>query len=52
MVEMSDKELERLIKTAVNSIPIPWEQLWAVFQKILQRTLNEKEGLSEENNKS
>lgn len=48
---MSDKEIEGLIQTAVDSIPIPWEKLRAVFQKIFQRTLNEKESLSEESNK-
>lgn len=42
---MSDKEIEKMITAAVDSIPIPWEQLWAVFQKILQRTLREREDL-------
>lgn len=39
---MSDRNIGRMIRDAADSIPIPWEQLWAVFQKILQRTLNEK----------
>lgn len=42
---MSDKDIGRMIMDAVDSIPIPWERLWAVFQKILQRTLKEKEKL-------
>lgn len=35
---MSDRNIGRMIRDAADSIPIPWEQLWAVFQKILQRT--------------
>ena len=47
MMQMSDNDLRRLIVTAVDSVPVPWEQLWAVFQKILQRTLWDRENLSE-----
>lgn len=46
---MSDRNIGRMIRDAADSIPIPWEQLWAMFQKILQRTLNEKEKLPDKN---
>ena len=48
---MSDKDIGRMIMDAVDSIPIPWERLWAVFQKILQRTLKEKEKLPDKSEK-
>lgn len=28
---MSDRDIGRMIRDAADSIPIPWEQLWAVF---------------------
>lgn len=38
---MDDTEIKRLIVSAGDSLPVPWEELWAVFQKILQQMQEE-----------
>lgn len=38
---MNDKKLEKMIISTVDNLPIPWEKLWAIFQKIIQQTLRE-----------
>ena len=34
--EMNDDILKKLIKNTIDNLPIPWEQLWMVFQRIMQ----------------
>lgn len=41
---MTNAEMERLITNAVDSLPVPWEELWAIFQKILQQIEEERKG--------
>ena len=33
---MNDDILKKLIKNTIDNLPIPWEQLWMVFQRIMQ----------------
>ena len=34
---MDDTEMKRLIVSAGDSLLVPWEELWATCQKILQQ---------------
>ena len=36
---MDDKDIEKMITSAADHLPIPWERLWLILQKILQYTL-------------
>lgn len=40
---MDDKDIEKMITSAADHLPIPWERLWLILQKILQYTLKENE---------
>lgn len=40
---MDDKDIEKMIISAADHLPIPWERLWLILQKILQYTLKKKE---------
>ena len=40
---MDDKDIEKMITSAADHLPIPWERLWLILQKMLQYTLKEKE---------
>lgn len=39
---MDDTKIKRIISSAGDGIPVPWEELWAVFQKILQQMQEER----------
>ncbi len=39
---MTDDDIRKMIIYAVERLPVPWERLWVVFQKILQKTQAEK----------
>ena len=32
---MNDDILKKLIKNTIDNLPIPWDQLWMVFQRIM-----------------
>ena len=40
---MDDKDIEKMITSVADHLPIPWERLWLILQKMLQYTLKEKE---------
>lgn len=40
---MDDKDIEKVITSAVKRLPVPWKRLWLILQKILQHTLKENE---------
>lgn len=33
---MDDKDIEKMITSAADHLPIPWERLWLILQRILQ----------------
>ena len=37
-IDLNDDDIKRMISTAMACLPVPWEQLWAVFQKIIQQS--------------
>lgn len=41
---MDDTDMRSLITSAGDSLPVPWEELWAVFQKILQQIQEDRYG--------
>lgn len=41
---MEDTDMRSLITSAGDSLPVPWEELWAVFQKILQQIQEDRYG--------
>lgn len=46
---MDDKDIEKMIISAVDHLPMSWERLWLILQKILQHTLKEKKTGTENN---
>lgn len=38
---MTDWDIEKMITHAMNDLPVPWERLWIIFQKIIQLIQNE-----------
>lgn len=39
---MNDSELKKLISNAAACLPVPWEQLWVIFQKVIQQSQDKK----------
>ena len=39
---MDDTKIKRIISSAGDGISVPWEELWAVFQKVLQQMQEER----------
>ena len=39
---MNDSELKKLISNAAAFLPVPWEQLWVIFQKVIQQSQDKK----------
>ena len=35
---MTDHDIEKMIRCTIDNMPIPWEKLWTIFQKIIQLT--------------
>lgn len=33
---MTDKDISRIIIRGVDALPVPWERLWSIFQRVLQ----------------
>lgn len=39
---MKDNDMKKVISTAMEHLPIPWEKLWIIFQKIIWQTSRQK----------
>lgn len=49
---MEERDIKNVITHTINNIPIPWEKLWNIFQKIIQLTQKENENnIIQKNNK-
>ena len=49
---MEERDIKNVITHTINNIPIPWEKLWNIFQKIIQLTQKESENnIIQKNNK-
>ena len=40
---MTEQDIEKLITYTIDSMPVPWEKLWTIFQKIIQLTQQKNE---------
>lgn len=49
---MEERDIKNVITHTINNVPIPWEKLWNIFQKIIQLTQKENENnIIQKNNK-
>ena len=49
---MEERDIKNVITHTINNMPIPWEKLWNIFQKIIQLTQKENENnIIQKNNK-
>lgn len=45
---MTDSEIKRLLSTAATCLPVPWEQLWVIFQKVIQQSQDKRITMKED----
>lgn len=49
---MEERDIKNVITHTINNVPIPWEKLWNIFQKIIQLTQKKnKNNIIQKNNK-
>lgn len=44
---MTDNSIRKMITHTIDTLPVPWEQLWIIFQKIIQLTKEPQKAIEE-----
>lgn len=44
---MTDNSIRKMITHTIDTLPVPWEQLWVVFRKVIQMTQKPQKAIEE-----
>ena len=44
---MTDNSIRKIITQSIDHLPVPWEQLWVIFQRIMQLTQGDTKAIEE-----
>ena len=44
---MTDNSIRKIITQTIDNIPVPWEQLWVIFQRVMQLTQGDTKAIEE-----
>lgn len=44
---MTDNSIRKMITHTIDTLPVPWEQLWVIFQKVIQLTQESQKVIEE-----
>lgn len=44
---MTDNSIRKMITHTIDTLPVPWEQLWVIFQRVIQLTQEDKKAITE-----
>lgn len=44
---MTDNSIRKIITQTIDNLPVPWEQLWVIFQRIMQLTQGDTKAIEE-----
>lgn len=48
---MTDNSIRKMITHTIDTLPVPWERLWMVFQKVIQLTQKPQKAIEEKTEK-
>lgn len=44
---MTDNSIRKIITQTIDNLPVPWEQLWVIFQRVMQLTQGDTKVIEE-----
>lgn len=44
---MTDNSIRKIITQTIDKLPVPWEQLWVIFQRVMQLTQGDTKAIEE-----
>lgn len=44
---MTDNGIRKIITRTIDNLPVPWEQLWDIFQRVMQLTQGDMKTIEE-----
>ena len=44
---MTDNSIRKIITQTIDNLPVPWEQLWVIFQRVMQLTQGDTKAIEE-----
>lgn len=46
---MTDNSIRKMITHTIDTLPVPWEQLWVIFRRVIQLMRDPQKAIEEEN---
>ena len=44
---MTDNSIRKMITHTIDTLPVPWEQLWVIFRRVIQLTQEPQKAIEE-----